>query len=88
MVNTKIKLYAVRDLKSKMYDIPFFAHSDLFAERRFRIDVTGERSKDSMIGTFPEDFELHALGEFETTSGKFETKIKTLVKGSEVKKNA
>lgn len=88
MVSKKLNMYAVRDLKSNLYDVPFFAHNDLFATRRFIIDCRGERAKDSIIGTFKEDFELNLIGEFDTESGEVKYFKKHLLRGSEVDKNA
>ena len=48
-------LYAVRDSKTGRYDIPFAAHNDLFAKRKFTMDITHEGT---MIHDFAEDFEL------------------------------
>jgi hypothetical protein len=84
MNEKKINVYAVRDLKGNVYDIPFFAHNDLFAARRFTIDCRGERSRDSIIGTFKEDFELQLIGEFNTNDGTFKEFNKSILKGADI----
>lgn len=56
------KLYAVRDLKGQSYSSPMVEGHDAVAIRYF-----GEacQNPDSMMGKYPDDFELHCLGSFD-----------------------
>lgn len=62
----KIKMYAVYDKKAKQYDVPFFAHDDLFAQRKF---IMGLRDSNSIFAHFTDDFVLMKLGEVEISTG-------------------
>lgn len=84
--NHKINCYAVYDLKSDHYDIPFFSKNDLFAKRKFIIDVRN-RSMNTMISHFKDDFELRLVGYYSLYTGEFDNSNKLIAKGTEVKTN-
>jgi len=66
----EVNVYAVYDTVQGMYDIPFFARNDLFARRRFIIDVIN-REKNPLLAHFSEDFHLICLGTYDQKSGRF-----------------
>jgi hypothetical protein len=86
--------YAVYDRKAINYDVPFFAKSDLFAKRKFVMDVMA-RSRNTMISSFKDDFELHRVGEFCPDTGTFintydkgkDNLIPIIIKGKEINTN-
>ena len=63
-------IYAIYDKKSKHYDTPFFAWSDIFAKRRFCLMADSEKSP---LKKWPEDFELHQLAGFDTHLGEIDS---------------
>jgi len=77
----KIKLYAIYDLKAERFDTPFFAMSDLFAERRFHIMIQENKS---MFKLFKNDFVLKKIGEFELESGYLSLDLKTIIEGIQI----
>lgn len=56
-----IELYAIWDRKGEQFDTPFFAHSQLFAKRRFELMAQDDNSPLQM---WPGDFELFKVGRF------------------------
>lgn len=69
-------IYSLYDSKAELYLNPIAADADAIVIRQFR-----ELAKDKSIpvGQYPEDFELHKLGTFDTRTGEilkaFEIKI-------------
>ena len=61
-----LKVYAIFDKKSQMYDTPFFAISDLFAKRRYLL----MSEENGPLKKWPEDFQLHRLGAFSQNNGE------------------
>ena len=78
-----LTINAIFDKKSKRYDTPFFASSDLFAKRRYLIMANEEKSPLQM---WKNDFELHKLGTFDTGNGKCTNKPEVLLTGEQVPK--
>lgn len=76
----KIGMYAIHDEKSDVYDVPFFARSDLMAKRRFIVDV---RNEQSLVHAFKEDFKLVRLGLLDLVSGHFTAMVEVLLTGKE-----
>ncbi len=66
MIQDELKIYAIWDRKSRKYDTPFFAISDIFAKRRYLIMADEKRSP---LAMWPEDFELHRVGKFNMDQG-------------------
>ncbi len=60
----ELQIFAIWDKKSEKYDTPFFAYNDIFAKRRFLIM---QSEKKSPLAMWPEDFELHRIGNFNIT---------------------
>lgn len=78
-----VYMYAVKDLKAGQFDVPFFARNDLFAARRFIMDIRNR--KESMVHNFREDFELYRLGLFVHESGLVEVDMDLISSGKDVK---
>lgn len=66
----KINVYAIYDRKGKRFDTPYFAHSDLFARRRYEL-----MSKEGPLNEWPEDFELWSIGTFDVQKGNLTENI-------------
>lgn len=62
-------MYSVRDAKAEIFNPPFFNKTHGEAERNFK-----QLSKDdkSMVGQYPEDYDLYYLGEYDDNTGKFQ----------------
>lgn len=78
----KLGMYAVYDLKGEVFDVPFFAKNDLFAGRKFIMDIRSRRQ--TMIASFKEDFHLVKIGEYDAETAEIEKMQVLIVKGSEV----
>lgn len=76
-------IYSIYDKKSERYDTPFFAISDLFAERRFRLMC---EESGSMLKLFQTDFALCKLGELCILDGKIKEEFKVILEGKQFKK--
>lgn len=63
-----LKAYAVRDTKSEIYNAPFFQKTHGEAERSFKQLANDTQS---MVGRYPEDFDLYYVGEYDDQTGKF-----------------
>lgn len=86
MTEKEINVYCVMDLKAEMFDVPFFARNDLFAGRKFMMDIRNR--KDSMVSSFKDDFELYKIGSFDMDKGEFISDGRKLIlKGLEVENN-
>ena len=87
---TKVKggndlgIYAINDKKGEKYDIPFFAHSDLFAKRRFMMMAN---EPGTILHQFLKDFDLHKLGNFDVVTGNIKPQNKVVVEGLQIKKH-
>lgn len=66
----ELKLYAIRDSKGGMYKPPFTQQAHGEAERSFKMMADNQ---ESMVGRFPEDYDLYYLGKFDDQTGKFQT---------------
>jgi len=63
-----LQIYSVRDNKAGTFSRPFFEHTDAAAVRAF---TTAARDNQSQISQFPDDFELHKIGEFDDATAIF-----------------
>jgi len=81
----EINMYSVHDKKSGYYDIPFCAKNDLFAKRKFIMDIRNRQS--TMLSSFKDDFVLMKLGYFSGNDMEFNRDIKVLIQGKEVENN-
>lgn len=62
-----LNMYAYYDMKSQVYDTPFFAFHDINAERNFIMTV---QKNDTMLARFKDEMQLYKIGEFDKESGK------------------
>lgn len=69
----KVKLYAVYDSASGIYDGPVPAHGDGVAMRNF---TNMAKNKDSTVGRNPEHFSLWRVGEWNDATGEVTPEIK------------
>lgn len=70
----KLFIFAVRDRASVQFGNPMFLISEGQAVRSFGAEVN-RADKDNGLYLYPDDFDLYALGEFDTESGLFSTKV-------------
>jgi hypothetical protein len=73
-----LMIYGIFDKKSLTYDTPFFAVSDLFAERRFRLMCN---EKPSVLNTWTEEFALVRLGKVNIITGAVEADFEDILDG-------
>lgn len=64
--NRRHSVLAVYDFKTREYDRPFTSRNYEDGIRGFK---HGVKQAGSQLANFPEDYELHALGEYDPTSG-------------------
>ena len=83
MSNDSVGMYAVLDVKSGLYDIPFFSRNDQLARRRFILDCRAGVEK-NMLASFKDEFELRRVGTFHQLSGEFNSENEIIIKGKEV----
>jgi len=62
----QLKAYSIRDLKSEVFNTPFFQKTHGEAERNFRTLVNDPKST---IASFPEDYDLFYIGDYEDNTG-------------------
>lgn len=60
------KIYSIRDSKGELYNQPFFLNTHGEAERTFRSLANDPKS---MVGMYPEDYDLFHIGEFDDSTG-------------------
>ncbi|QXP08473.1 MAG: nonstructural protein [Arizlama microvirus] len=65
-----LKMFSVRDAKAETFNPPFFKPTHGEAERAFRQLCKDEKS---MVASYPDDFDLYYLGEYDDNTGKFQT---------------
>lgn len=63
-----VKCFAVFDVKTGSYGMPFFSATRPSAQRSF---IAACSDKNSMLGQHPEDFRLFDLGSFDDSTGIF-----------------
>lgn len=61
--------YSIYDEKAKEFSPPFFTINDNLAKR---IVMESMRGKSMMLSSYPDDFKLYCIGEFNKTTGKIE----------------
>jgi len=81
-----LQVFTIKDSKTGIFNSPFFNHTPGEAERNFR-----ELANDpqSMIGKYPEDYDLYALGKYDDQTGKvaWEETPQHLVKATQLVKS-
>nr|WAE43599.1 MAG: nonstructural protein [Microviridae sp.] len=65
---SKVRLYAVRDLKVGGFNNPYSFINDAVAVRSFE-SLVNEQSSASMIAKYPGDYDLFCIAEFDQDSG-------------------
>lgn len=60
------RVYAVYDMKMKLFLAPFVTRNSAVATRMFADSVNGENN---VVAKHPEDFALYQIGEFDEESG-------------------
>jgi len=79
-----LKVYSVYDAKAHAFMQPFFMMNEPLAIRTFANAIN---KRDSQLGVNPEDYTLHACGEFDDSSGEFLVEAPKLVcSGLQVRK--
>jgi len=63
-----IRMYSVKDVKTGSFMNPFNGQDHVQAQRCLQVAVNDENVH---LHHFPEDFELHFVGEFNQSTGKF-----------------
>lgn len=63
-----LNVYSVKDTKTAIYNQPFFGHNDEVAKRIFGININ---DTNSLISTYPEEYALYKVGEYDDTTGRF-----------------
>ena len=76
-----LSIYSIYDKKGERFDTPFFAHSDLFAKRRYLLMMEEDRSPLSM---WPSDFELHLIGRYNVLNNTLIEEKSLVLEGSAV----
>lgn len=64
------KVYTVRDSKAEVFNNPFYQTTHGEAERTFKALA---QNKESMVGKYPEDYDLYYIGEFDDVKGNIMT---------------
>ena len=85
--NSSHKVYSVFDSKVKVFDPPFLMRNAAEALRSFSLAVNHHTNKDGKIATFPADYTLFEIGEWNDLSGSismYEAKT-SLATGLDVK---
>lgn len=60
------KAYTVRDSKAEVFHNPWYQTTHGEAERSFKAMVN---NKETMVGKYPEDYDLYYMGEFDDEKG-------------------
>ena len=76
-----LRIYAIYDKKGARFDTPFFAHSDLFAKRRYLIMAEEEKSP---LRMWPEEFEMYLVGRFNIKSATVIEQYELILEGSSI----
>lgn len=71
-----LKVYCLKDNKAGEFAQPFFAQNDAIAHRLLDSSVNGRKDTDLYLHS--SDFELWALGEFDTKTGELKSDVKYL----------
>lgn len=61
-----LRIYSIFDLKSEEFSPPFFTKNDRLAMRTVSESAKGNAS---LLSTYPEDFMLYRIGEFDPSTG-------------------
>jgi len=72
----KVNAYAVQDVKAHRYNRPFFMPTHVDAIRYFQQNCM---NKESLWNTYPEDFRLMLIGEFDDETAKLTSCAETFM---------
>lgn len=61
-----VQVYSIYDIKSAVYQQPFFAHKH---GQAMRMIMEGIKQGEAMFAKYPEDFRLFAVGEWDDETG-------------------
>lgn len=70
------KLYSIFDTKSRVFLQPFVSRSDTDALRQIEASLKDPQVKSTPVGQYPQDFELHALADYDDETGMIQTLAK------------
>ena len=76
-----LRIYAIYDKKGERFDTPYFAHSRLFAKRRYLLMMEEDRSPLSM---WPGDFELHMIGRYNVRTNTLIEEKELVLEGNSI----
>lgn len=65
-----LRVYSIRDAKAEVFNQPWFAKTHGEAERNF---MQLARDEKSMVGQFPEDYDLYFIGTYCEQTGVIES---------------
>lgn len=65
-----LKIYSIRDAKAEIFNLPFFKNTHGEAERDFTNLVN---NPESMVGKYPDDYDLYHLGSYDDQTGILKT---------------
>lgn len=83
----KLKLFAVRDRATDQFGTPMFLITTGQAIRGFS-DEINRADRENQLNQHPEDFDLYELGEWESSTGKFEIgEIRQIAIGKDLKQS-
>lgn len=83
-VFSELYIYTYWDIKSKTYDVPWFAKDDVNAKRKFQLDIAA-REGQTVLGMFHDNFELYHIGKFNVQTGiLIQTKPELIASGKEI----
>ena len=76
-----LNIYSIYDIKGERFDTPFFAHSDLFAKRRYLLMMEEERSP---LAMWQGDFELHLIGRYNVRTNVLIEEKELILEGASI----
>lgn len=76
-----LSIYSIYDKKGERFDTPFFAHSNLFAKRRYLLMMEEDRSP---LAMWPGDFELHLVGRYNVRTNVLIEEKEVILEGAAV----
>jgi len=80
----KLCIYAIKDVTANEYNTPFIQPSDVHALRVFKTEIN-RAGADNLLYLYPEEYELHYLGSFDTENASIVPENKLLSPGVAVK---
>lgn len=63
------KVFAIRDAKAEIFNLPWIKLTHGEAERDFRT-LVNDNKEQSKIAMYPEDYDLYFLGDYDDVTGK------------------